>query len=105
LTNSTLTNNSAGNGGGIGSSSSAQSGVATCNLPPATIAVTRTAGQTLGSIEESTYMMSADTSANFRIDPTACQYIYNLAASALGTSVYRMDISINSSVAGSVRSP
>jgi hypothetical protein len=73
-------------------------GVATCSLPPATIAVTRTAGGTLGSIDESTYTMSADTGSNFRVDPSACQYIYNLAASALGTGVYRVDILINGSI-------
>jgi probable HAF family extracellular repeat protein len=67
----------------------------TCTLPPATISVTRTAGGTLASIDESTYSMQADSGSNFRIDPTACQYVYNLAASALGVGTYRVDISIN----------
>jgi hypothetical protein len=76
-----------------------QGGVATCNLPPATIAVTRTSGQTTGAIDESAYAGAADTGSNFRID--SCQYIYNLSASALGVGTYRIDIKINNQVVGS----
>jgi len=74
-------------------------GVATCDLPPATIAVTRTAGGATGQIDESVYTGSADTGSNFRID--SCQYIYNLSASALGAGTYRVDILINNQVVGS----
>jgi hypothetical protein len=73
-------------------------GVATCDLPPATIAVTRTAGGTTGPIDESVYTGSADTGSNFRID--SCQYIYNLSAGALGAGTYRVDILINGQVVG-----
>ncbi len=76
-----------------------QGGVATCALPPATIAVTRTAGGTTGQIDESVYSGSADTGSNFRIDN--CQYVYNLSASALGVGTYRVDININGEVVGS----
>jgi hypothetical protein len=76
-----------------------QGGVATCVLPPATIALTRTAGGTTGPIDESIYTGSADTGSNFRIDN--CQYIYNLSASALGVGTYRVDININGQVVGS----
>jgi len=76
-----------------------QGGVATCNLPPATIAVTRTSGQTTGAIDESVYAGPADTGSNFRID--SCQYIYNLSASALGVGTYRVDIKINNQIVGS----
>jgi probable HAF family extracellular repeat protein len=69
--------------------------VPTCALPPATISVTRTAGGTLGLTDESTYVANADSGSNFRIDPTACQYVYNLAAASLGVGTYRVDISIN----------
>jgi hypothetical protein len=69
-------------------------GVATCQLPPATIAVTRTAGGTTGPIDESVYTGSADTGSNF-------QYIYNLSASALGAGTYQVDIIINGQVVGS----
>lgn len=68
----------------------------TCALPPATISVTRTAGGTLGAIDENTYSMAGDSGSNFRIDPaTACQYVYNLAARSLGVGTYRVDISID----------
>jgi hypothetical protein len=76
-----------------------QDGVATCALPQATIAVTRTAGGTIGPIDESIYSGPADTGSNFRID--SCQYIYNLSASALGVETYRVDIVINGQVVGS----
>jgi hypothetical protein len=74
-------------------------GVATCNLPPATIAVTRTAGGVIGPIDESLYGGSADTGSNFRID--SCQYAYNVSSGALGPGTYRVDISIGGSVVGS----
>jgi probable HAF family extracellular repeat protein len=67
--------------------------VQTCNLPAATIALTRATSDTLASVDESTYSMQADSGSNFRND--GCQYIYNLAASALGVGKYRLDISIN----------
>ena len=76
-----------------------QDGVATCALPPATIALTRTAGGTTGAIDESVYSGSADTGSNFRID--SCQYIYNVSASALGAGTYRVDIVIDGQVVGS----
>jgi hypothetical protein len=76
----------------------ALNGVATCALPPATIAVTRTAGGTIGPVGEAIYTGPADNGSNFRID--SCQYVYNLAASALGVGTYRVDIMINSNVVG-----
>jgi hypothetical protein len=76
-------------------------GVATCQLPPATISLTRTAGGVLGSIDESTYLSSADSGSNFRIDSTNCQYIYNLATSSLGAGEYTVSILIGGSVVGS----
>jgi hypothetical protein len=76
-----------------------QGGVATCALPPATIAVTRTSGGATGAIDESVYSGSADAGSNFRID--SCQYVYNLSASALGIGTYRVDIEINGQVVGS----
>src|SRR5204862_724339 len=76
-----------------------QGGVATCTLPPATIALTRTSGGTTGAIDESVYVIPADNGSNFRID--SCQYVYNLGASALGAGTYRVDILINNQVVGS----
>jgi hypothetical protein len=74
-------------------------GVATCDLQPATISLTRTAGGTTGEIDESVYSGPADTGSNFRID--SCQYVYNLSSSALGPGTYRVDITINTQVVGS----
>lgn len=69
--------------------------VSTCDLLPATIAITRAIGNTLVSVDETIYATPADSGSDFRIDSTACQYVYNLAASALGVGMYRVDISIN----------
>lgn len=77
-----------------------QSDTLTCGLQPATIFVTRIAGGTLGAIEESVYSMQADHGSNFRIDQTACQYVYNLAASSLGVGTYQVDININGIAVG-----
>lgn len=74
-------------------------GAATCDLPAATIAVTRTAGGLIGPIDESSYSGPADTGSNFRID--SCQYVYNLSASALGAGTYEVDILINDQLVGS----
>jgi hypothetical protein len=74
-------------------------GVATCDLPPATIAVTRTAGGVLGQVNESDYSGNADSGSNFRID--SCQYVYNLNSRALGVGTYRVDILIDGQVIGS----
>jgi hypothetical protein len=74
-------------------------GVATCDLPPATIAVTRTAGGAIGQINESDYSGNADNGSNFRI--SSCQYVYNLNARALGVGTYQVDILIDGQVVGS----
>ena len=76
-----------------------QNGASTCTLPPATIALTRTAGATTGAVDESVYSGSADTGSNFRI--SSCQYVYNLSSSGLGTGTYRVDIKINGAPVGS----
>ena len=60
--------------------------------------MTRAAGGTLGSVDESTYLTNADNGSNFRID--GCQYAYNIASSALGVGTYRVDISINGIMVG-----
>jgi len=75
-------------------------GVATCTLPPATIAVTRTAGGVTGQVNESVYTASADTGSNFRVN--GCQYMYNLDSRALGVGVYRVDVKIYGGTVGSV---
>lgn len=74
-------------------------GVATCELPPATIAVTRTAGGVIEEVNESVYSGNADTASNFRIDN--CEYAYNLNSRAIGAGTYRIDILIDGQVVGS----
>lgn len=74
--------------------------VPTCTSVPATIAVTRIAGGTLGAIDENTYLTNADTGSDFRIDPSACQYVYNLAVSSLGVGTYLVDINIDGIAVG-----
>jgi hypothetical protein len=76
-----------------------QYNVQTCNLPPATIAITRATGETLASVDENTYSTPADNGSNFRIN-SGCRYVYNLAASSLGVGTYRVDISINGIMVG-----
>jgi hypothetical protein len=75
-----------------------QDGVATCNLPPATISLSRLFGGTAGSIDESVYSMAADSGASFRI--AGCQYLYNLDAKAVGAGQYKVGLVINSKVVG-----
>ena len=74
-------------------------GSPTCGLPPATIAVTRTAGGVIGEINESVYSSQADSGPNFRV--LECQYHYNVNSSALGVGTYRVDILIDGQVVGS----
>jgi hypothetical protein len=72
--------------------------VPTCELPPATIAVTRTEGGTVGPVDESVYVAAADSGSDFRV--VDCQYVYNLAASSLGAGRYRIDIAIDDRTVG-----
>ncbi|MGH7801012.1 MAG: Kelch repeat-containing protein [Thermodesulfobacteriota bacterium] len=74
-------------------------GVNTCNLPSANISLIRTSGGTIGPVDESIYIMPADTGSNFRISD--CQYIYNLGVSSLGSGTYLVQIKISGFVVGS----
>jgi hypothetical protein len=78
-----------------------QGGIATCQLPPATISLNRTGGMGSTLIDESSYLLASDSGSNFRIDSSACQYVYNLATSSLGTGTYVVSISIAGSAVGS----
>jgi hypothetical protein len=73
-------------------------GTPTCDLPPATISVFRTAGGTLGQVNETVYLQSSDSGSNFRISD--CQYVYNLGSSGLGSGTYEVRISIEGTVVG-----
>ena len=75
------------------------SGTPACQLPLATIRVTRTASATTGLLAESVYVEAADSGSNFRI--ADCQYLYNLAASSLGAGHYRAEILVDRRHGGS----
>lgn len=75
-------------------------GIPTCTLLPATVAIVKAGGGILSSVDETIYSTQADSGSNFRIDSTACQYVYSLAASSLGVGTYRVDISINGIMVG-----
>ena len=74
-------------------------GSPTCQLPPATISLSRTAGGTLGAINESDFLQPSDSGSNFRI--SSCQYVYNLGSSSLGVGTYLVQININDMAVGS----
>jgi hypothetical protein len=76
-------------------------GTPTCQLPAATISVTRTAGGSLGAINESDFTQPSDAGANFRVDAASCQYVYNLGVSSLGAGTYLVQINVGGSVVGS----
>jgi probable HAF family extracellular repeat protein len=73
-------------------------GTPTCQLPPATIAITRLTGNTVGAVDESVHLAAADNGQDFRVSD--CQYQYNLAASSLGPGHYRVEIAIDGIVIG-----
>jgi hypothetical protein len=75
-----------------------KNGVATCDLPAATISLVRTAGATTGTVDSSLYWMPSDNSTNFR--NSGCQYVYNLGTSGLGVGTYEADITIAGNVVG-----
>lgn len=74
-------------------------GAPTCDLPPATIAVSRIGGVISGAIGGQSYTMAADQGPDFRISD--CQYIYNLPVKSLESGTYRVDILIDGELAGS----
>jgi hypothetical protein len=74
-------------------------GAATCDLPPATITVTRVGATSSQIVDESTYSSTADTGSSFRI--SSCQYNYNLAARDIGPGSYRIGIVVDGQQVGS----
>jgi beta propeller repeat protein len=78
----------------------AVNGAPTCQLPAATITLSRIAGGALGSINEADFVQPSDVGSDFRIDPSACQYVYNLGASSLGPGTYKVQIAIGGTTVG-----
>jgi hypothetical protein len=62
--------------------------------------LTRTAGGTLGTINESDFTQPSDSGSNFRVDTTSCQYVYNLGTSSLGIGTYVVRINIGGGAVG-----
>lgn len=73
-------------------------GAATCQLPPATISLIRTAGTAPGPIDQAMYLLASDNGSNFRVEN--CQYSYNLATSSLGAGTYTVNILIGGNIVG-----
>jgi probable HAF family extracellular repeat protein len=73
-------------------------GTPTCQLPAATIRITRTAGASLAPIGESVFDGASDSGPNFRLSD--CRYLYQLGASSLGPGHYRVDILIDGTPVG-----
>ena len=74
------------------------SGVQTCDLPPATIQITKTSGAGTGAVNEPLTIQPNDENSQFRI--VDCTYMYNLATSSLsGPGTYKVEVLINGSPA------
>ena len=70
----------------------------TCNLPPATIKVTKLSGLSAGAVNEPVSIQPTDNDGGFRI--VDCKYMYNLATSSLsGPGRYRVAAGIGGSPA------
>jgi len=71
-------------------------GTQTCDLPPATIQITKVAGTTPGAVNEPISIQPNDDDLHFRI--VDCKYMYNLATSSLsGPGRYKVEAIINGS--------
>ena len=79
----------------------ALAGAPVCDLPHATMAIARLAGDVVGPISDSTYELPADQGRDFRIDTSSCQYVYNLDIKAFTPGTYWASISIDGAVIGS----
>lgn len=75
-------------------------GAPTCALPAAMISVFSMIGGGLVTVNQSEYIMPADSGTSFRIDTTSCQYVYNLDAKTLGPGKYTIYISNGDIVIG-----
>jgi hypothetical protein len=81
------------NAGGTGTFTS------TCNLPAATLKVTKTAGATSGAIDETTVYPTSDSGTAFRI--VDCKYQYVLSIPSLqGAGTYHIEIQIGGVTVG-----
>jgi len=78
---------------------STSGGAQTCDLPPATIQISKTEGVPTGGVNEPVSIQPNDNNAQFRI--ADCKYMYNLATSSLsGPGRYEVKVVINGTPAG-----
>ena len=71
----------------------------TCDLPPATVKITKTAGAGSGSVNEPVTVQPNDDNGSFRV--VDCKYMYNLATSSLsGPGTYEVQAVIAGSPVG-----
>lgn len=71
---------------------------ATCDLPQATIKVTKLAGNATGQVNEPETVQPSDSNNHFRV--VDCKYMYNLATSSLpGTGQYQVEVLIDGTAA------
>lgn len=75
-------------------------GQATCDLPQATISVSRTAGERVGTLSPWSYATLTDPGPFFRINRHACEETYDLAAWRLGPGSYQVSITMDGSAVG-----
>jgi hypothetical protein len=78
-------------------------GTGTCALPPATLSLVRMFVTPAGPVNEQEYVMPADAGTSFRVDTSACHYVYNLASDTLGPGEYLVRISIGPTIVGTGR--
>jgi hypothetical protein len=78
-------------------------GASTCGLPPAIISVYRISGTTMTPVNQTDFIMAADSGTSFRIESASCQYIYNLDSRSMGPGSYEVLISFGDLVVGSAR--
>lgn len=75
-------------------------GVASCQLPPATLQLVRLGGTDSDPVDEAVFGGPADSGSSFRI--VDCTYHYNVTVKALGVGSYRTAIVVDGSVIGTV---
>lgn len=69
-------------------------GSQTCDLPAATIRITKVSGSSTGVVNEPISIQPNDDDLHFRI--VDCKYMYNLATSSLsGPGGYKVEVMIN----------
>jgi hypothetical protein len=67
-----------------------------CQLPPATIAVTQTAGANPGPVTPGSFAFPIlDNGTNFGVNPLSCEYFYFLDTASLGPGSYLVQILTN----------